>query len=228
MPRSSATSLRLTSIRNGSTPTYRTDRRVADNKGVGMKDRDNDVRDEGDAPAAARKHLVLRIRPAEYGIDLLAAREIRRYGTVTPIANVPAYIKGSINLRGTLLTILDLRLWPGIDDATFNDTTAVIILDAEGQIADFVVDSAADVLKVHAVQINPIPPRGQSSTSAHIAGSASNGCAYYSQPARCSPHSTTAVAAKPSREALKTLFPSFERQLESRPFTCPPVLPVSS
>ena len=60
--------------------------------------------------AGAREYLTFRLDQEEYGIDILKVQEIRGYDAVTTIANAPSFIKGVINLRGTIVPIVDLRI----------------------------------------------------------------------------------------------------------------------
>ena len=58
----------------------------------------------------AREYLTFRLDQEEYGIDILKVQEIRGYEPPTRIANAPAFIKGVVNLRGTIVPIVDMRL----------------------------------------------------------------------------------------------------------------------
>ena len=60
--------------------------------------------------AGAREYLTFRLDKEEYGLDILKVQEIRGYESPTRIANAPAFIKGVVNLRGTIVPIVDMRL----------------------------------------------------------------------------------------------------------------------
>ena len=65
----------------------------------------------GDAASnVAREYLTFRLDREEYGIDILKVQEIRGYESPTRIANAPSFIKGVVNLRGTIVPIVDLSL----------------------------------------------------------------------------------------------------------------------
>lgn len=64
--------------------------------------------------AGAREYLTFRLDQEEYGIDILKVQEIRGYEPPTRIANAPAFIKGVVNLRGTIVPIVDMRLKFGV------------------------------------------------------------------------------------------------------------------
>ena len=62
------------------------------------------------ALVGAREYLTFRLDQEEYGLDILKVQEIRGYEPPTRIANAPSFIKGVVNLRGTIVPIVDMRL----------------------------------------------------------------------------------------------------------------------
>ena len=59
--------------------------------------------------AATNQFLTFLLGAEQYGVEILKVQEIRGYSAVTPIPNTPSYIKGVINLRGTVVPVVDLR-----------------------------------------------------------------------------------------------------------------------
>ena len=98
--------------------------------------------------AGAREYLTFRLDQEEYGIDILKVQEIRSYEPPTRIANAPAFIKGVVNLRGTIVPIVDMRLKFGCEKAEYNSFTVVIILNLRSRIVGIVVDSVSDVMEL--------------------------------------------------------------------------------
>jgi purine-binding chemotaxis protein CheW len=101
--------------------------------------------------------LSFKLGAEEYGIEILRVQEIRSYEAPTRIANAPEFIKGVVNLRGVIVPLVDLRLKLGMADATYNDTTAVIVLNVARRVVGVVVDSVSDVVGLSAAQIKPVP-----------------------------------------------------------------------
>lgn len=103
--------------------------------------------------------LVFTLGEEEYGIDILKVREIRGYDvdTVTRIANVPPFIKGVTNLRGTIVPIVDLRIRFHLGEVQYNAQTVVIILNLDHRVVGIVVDGVSDVLMLGSDQIKPAP-----------------------------------------------------------------------
>ncbi|KAF1047652.1 chemotaxis protein CheW [Xylophilus sp.] len=109
------------------------------------------------ATAAAREYLTFRLDQEEYGIDILKVQEIRGYEPPTRIANAPPFIKGVVNLRGTIVPIVDMRLKFNCAQAEYNSFTVVIILNLRNRVVGIVVDSVSDVMELAADQIKAAP-----------------------------------------------------------------------
>lgn len=106
----------------------------------------------------------------EYGIGILKVQEIRGYEKVTQIAKAPEYIKGVVNLRGTIVPIVDMRLRFNIGTSTYNDLTVVIILNIHDRIIGMVVDSVSDVVTLTPEQIKPAPDMGSALNTEYLIG----------------------------------------------------------
>src|SRR3569832_2125651 len=81
----------------------------------------------------------------EYGIDLLQVQEIRGYEAVTKIASAPDFIKGVINLRGSSVPSVDMRIRFNLVAPSYDQFTVVIVLNIASRIIGMVVDSVSDV-----------------------------------------------------------------------------------
>ena len=79
-----------------------------------------------DDEAVGREFLTFTLGDEEYGVDILKVQEIRGYDTVTRIPDAPACIKGVINLRGTIVPVVDLRLKLGIGKAEYDELLSLI------------------------------------------------------------------------------------------------------
>ncbi len=103
------------------------------------------------------EYLTFRLDREEYGIDILKVQEIRGYEPPTRIANAPPFIKGVVNLRGTIVPIVDMRLKFNCANAKYDDFTVVIILNLHQRIVGIVVDSVSDVMGLVAEQMRSAP-----------------------------------------------------------------------
>ncbi|WP_298211205.1 chemotaxis protein CheW [Acidovorax sp.] len=109
------------------------------------------------AEVLAGEYLTFRLGAEEYGIDILRVQEIRSYEPPTRLANSPDFIRGVINLRGTIVPILDLRVKLQCPEANYTDFTVVIILDIGSAVIGAVVDAVADVVTLMPDVIKPAP-----------------------------------------------------------------------
>lgn len=107
--------------------------------------------------AVGSEFLTFRLGAEEYGIDILRVQEIRSYEAPTRIANAPAFIKGVVNLRGTIVPIVDLRVKLGCAKVEIDPFTVVIVLNVRGRVVGAVVDSVSDVMQLGADTIQPAP-----------------------------------------------------------------------
>jgi len=103
------------------------------------------------------EYLTFRLGQEEYGIDILKVQEIRGYESPTRIANAPSFIKGVVNLRGTIVPIVDMRLKFNCQSANYDAFTVVIILNLQHRIVGIVVDSVSDVMSLTEDQIRSAP-----------------------------------------------------------------------
>ena len=107
--------------------------------------------------ATAREYLTFRLDQEEFGIDILRVQEIRGYEPPTRIANAPDFMKGVVNLRGTIVPIVDMRLRFGCSKAEYNSFTVVIILNLKARVVGIVVDSVSDVMELPPESLRPRP-----------------------------------------------------------------------
>ena len=112
------------------------------------------------ATASALEYLAFTLGQEEYGIDIQKVQELRGYDAVTRIANAPAHIKGVVNLRGTIVPIIDMRIKFNLGTPTYDQFTVVIILNLASRIMGMVVDSVSDVITLKPEQIKPAPEMG--------------------------------------------------------------------
>ncbi len=95
------------------------------------------------------KYLMFRLEDTEYGIEILKVKEIVTMMPITPVPNVPSYIKGVINIRGRVITVTDLRLRLGLKASAYTDRTCIILIETgdgkEQNMKGIVVDAVSGV-----------------------------------------------------------------------------------
>ena len=112
-----------------------------------------------DMQVARDEFLSFRLGDEEYAIDILKVQEIRAHEAVTRIANAPAFLKGVINLRGTIVPIVDLRVKLGMAGKA-GASAVVIILNIDGRTMGILVDAVSDVIALARNEIRPAPEFG--------------------------------------------------------------------
>ena len=124
----------------------------------------------GEEAAGAQEYLTFTLGHEEYAIDILKVQEIRGYEKPTTIANAPDFIKGVINLRGTIVPIVDLRIKFQVGEAEYTPFTVVIILNIGHRIVGIVVDGVSDVITMPESQIRPAPEFSAAVDTRYIVG----------------------------------------------------------
>lgn len=112
------------------------------------------------------QYLTFMLAGEEYGVDILRVQEIKGWDSVTPIPNTPDYIRGVINLRGTIVPIVDLRRRFNLETVEYGPVTVVIVLRVEdpnggkSRVMGLVVDAVSDVYNVPESAIKAAPDFG--------------------------------------------------------------------
>ncbi len=122
------------------------------------------------AATSGGEYLSFTLGNEHYGVDILKVQEIRGYDAVTRVPDAPDYIKGVINLRGTIVPVIDLRLKLRLDEARYDAFTVMIVLNVEDRVVGIVVDSVSDVIPLSAEQIRPKPEFGAAVDTRFISG----------------------------------------------------------
>jgi len=129
----------------------------------------NDTRTNS-AEGTGGEFLSFTLGNEHYGVDILKVQEIRGYDSVTRVPDAPDYIKGVINLRGTIVPVIDLRLKLRLDEARYDAFTVMIVLNVDDRVVGIVVDSVSDVIPLNADQIRPTPEFGAAVDTRFISG----------------------------------------------------------
>ncbi len=127
-----------------------------------------------DVAVGTEQYLTFIMADEEYGVDILRVQEIKGWDTATPLPNTPTYVKGVINLRGTIVPIIDLRQRFGLDTVPYGPTTVVIVLKVLGEIGQrivgIVVDAVSEVYNVSTDDLKTAPDFGSSVTTDVVKG----------------------------------------------------------
>jgi len=116
------------------------------------------------------QYLSFTLGEEQYGVDILKVQEIRDYGSVTRVPDAPEYIKGVINLRGTIIPVMDLRLRMNMPYVEYGSSTVMIVLNLDVRVIGIVVDAVSDVISLEADHILPPPEFGTAVDTRAISG----------------------------------------------------------
>lgn len=113
----------------------------------------------------SRQYLSFKLGNEEYGIDILKVQEIKGWDGATPIPNMPSYILGVINLRGTVVPIVNLRAFFEMEPLKFTKTTVVIVVRVQDEekgerTMGLVVDAVSEVHNITQAELRPAPEFG--------------------------------------------------------------------
>ncbi len=122
------------------------------------------------------KYLTVVLENEAYGIGVLKVREIIRMQKITPVPQMPAFVKGVINLRGRVIPIVDMRVKFGLK-AEFAERTCIVVvqvrLPSEATVQmGLIVDSVEEVVTLAANEIEPTPEFGTRINTEYILGMA--------------------------------------------------------
>ena len=118
--------------------------------------------------------LTLLLGDETYGVDILRVQEIRGWTPVTRIPYAPPHVLGVLNLRGSIIPIVDLRLLFALERAEYSAVTVIVVLSVicrdTRRNFGVVVDGVSDVVDVDAAQVRPAPDLGSTAATDHISG----------------------------------------------------------
>jgi purine-binding chemotaxis protein CheW len=92
--------------------------------------------------------LSFRVGGQDYSVDIMSVREIRGSAKATSLPHAPSFVKGVINLRGTVLPILDLSARLGLEMGQDTERNVIIVVDLGGRTAGLMVDAVSDILAI--------------------------------------------------------------------------------
>ncbi len=103
-------------------------------------------------------HIVgFRVGRETYGVPIVSLHEIVRVPEITAVPDAPDYVEGVINLRGKIVSVIDLRKRLGEQEITNSRRNRILVVEHNGRLSGLIVDSASEVIKVPVEDIEPSP-----------------------------------------------------------------------
>lgn len=116
------------------------------------------------------KFLTFYLADEEYGIEILKVQEIIGMMAITPVPRTPRFILGVINLRGKVITVVDLRRKFDMESKVHTEETCIIVVQTTGIQIGCVVDKVSEVLDIKAEEIEDTPSFGADVNTEYILG----------------------------------------------------------
>lgn len=104
-----------------------------------------------------RELITFEVEGQLFGLDIMAIREIRAWTPVTRLPSVPTYVAGVVNLRGTVLPVIDLAARLGWEPTEATPRHAIIVTQIGGQARGLIVDSVSDIVTIAQDSLQPPP-----------------------------------------------------------------------
>ena len=101
--------------------------------------------------------LSFRVGEQEYSVDIMSVREIRGWTRATSLPHSPSYVRGVINLRGTVLPVIDLAKRLGLPIGDLTDRNVIIVVDIAGRTVGLLVEAVSDILALPQDELAPPP-----------------------------------------------------------------------
>jgi len=117
----------------------------------------DDMLDDEEEDTQANKYMFFRIGTESYGIGIRHVIEIVEVQRISAVPDLPAYVKGVINLRGKVIPVVDLRLRFSMEERVYDDRTCIVVSEIDGVSLGFIVDTVEEVLEIPENQVEPAP-----------------------------------------------------------------------
>ena len=106
----------------------------------------------------------------EYGVEVLKVREIIRLTKITTMPNSPNDVSGIINLRGKVIPIISVRSRFALKTKENDNRTRIVVMDVDGELVGFIVDSVSEVIRISSTEIQPAPAASSGDETGCITG----------------------------------------------------------
>ena len=127
------------------------------------------------AADTGQEYVTFTLNAEVYAFDALHVQEIIEYSSVTKVPHLPDYLKGVINLRGTIIPVVDLKQKFGMQCGEYKKHTCIIVTEYSRGVMGLIVDSVSDILNILPQCISSAPDFGTSINTEFIAGMAKSG-----------------------------------------------------
>ncbi len=119
--------------------------------------------------------VLLRLGADRYAVPITSVREILRVGRLTPVSTAPAFVLGVINLRGVIMTVLDLRVFFGLEPGPVGTDARIIVAEGGGMAVGILVEQLEEIVDLPAAQVKPPLASAKGLVEDYVVGIAAHG-----------------------------------------------------
>lgn len=116
------------------------------------------------------KLIIFKLGREEYGMDILKVQEIKRMMSITRVPSTPSFIKGVINLRGSVLPVIDLRTRLGLFEAELTEAARIIVVLVNEGVVGFIVDEVVEVTTINPQNVEAVQTLSNGLSAEYISG----------------------------------------------------------
>ncbi len=143
-----------------------TAKQVSDN----APNRDADDFDDVDSDEIENKYLTFRLSGEDYAVELRYVTEIVVVQEITPVPDMPAFVKGIINMRGAVVPVMDVRARFHMEGRAYDDRTCIIVCNVRDVSIGLIVDTVKEVRDIPENAISPPPKVSRGAASQYVSG----------------------------------------------------------
>ena len=111
----------------------------------------------GSDTATSVELLTFKLGGQEYSLDIMCVIEIRGWTRATPLPHAPSFMKGVINMRGTVLPVMDLAERLGLPVTKHTNRNVIIVVKHENSMTGLLVDAVSDIITIAQDDLQPSP-----------------------------------------------------------------------
>lgn len=104
-----------------------------------------------------QEYLIFTVDSIDFGIEIGLVQEIIKMQPISPIPNALPFCKGIINIRGTIVPVVDMRLKLGFEAAEYNERTCIIVAKLDSELIGVIVDMVQDVIRILEENLSDMP-----------------------------------------------------------------------
>lgn len=117
-----------------------------------------------------KQFITFTIGEEEYGVDIMAVREIKAWSETTLLPNTPPFMRGVLNLRGLIVPIFDLRCRFGMGETAVTTMHVIIIVQVDNRMVGILVDTVSDILSINDQTIQDVPRMNRNIDDEYLSG----------------------------------------------------------